>query len=541
MKKNSLFLSITLLSLLVPTLSACGKSGDYIYLRVLNSEEYIYYEDKNDNMLRLFEDYCAEELDMKVKVIYETFDTNETMLNTLKTGKATYDLVCPSDYVIQKMISLDMIQPFNFSHLTNYVKHCPEYLRDVFRNITATDKEGTSHTIDEFAVGYMWGTLGILYNPTYKSFVNRGYSEEEVMEDMTDWNVLWDSKYKGTISIKDSMRDTYSVGIMRVYDEEFRALKDQHDQGLIDDQKYNQELTKIFNYCDKDTIKAVEQELLSLKNNIFGFEVDSGKEDINTGKIGVNIAWSGDAVYAMDLGDGYKVPTTLYYSIPETGGNIWFDGWVMPKSSKLNQDLAEEFVNFISRPDMAQLNMYGVGYTPFIGGVDILEYNKMTYDIRAYYLFEYDEEEGEFKVDDDGNYIRIPGRENLTWESPEVVAYAISEGCEPVDLNYMFTNTKGEGDFSPEEMIIYPEELGRQFSAQYPTSEEIKRLAVMQDFGENNKYVLDMWENVKTKSLPLWATILLILEIVLAVAFVLFHFVKKTIIKKQRKNRNKAA
>ena len=85
------------------------------------------------------------------------------------------------------------------------------------------------------------------------------------MEDMTDWNVLWDSKYKGTISIKDSMRDTYSVGIMRVYDEEFKALKDQHDQSLIDDQTYNQELTKIFNYCDKDTTKAVEQELLSLQ------------------------------------------------------------------------------------------------------------------------------------------------------------------------------------------------------------------------------------------------------------------------------------
>ena len=542
MDKNKTLLPILLVGLFLPTLGACSQDNDVIYLRVLNSEDYIYIpeeEGEPDSMVDQFEAYCKEDLGLNVKVIYETFDTNETMLNTLKTGKAKYDLVCPSDYVIQKMIMQDMIEPFDFDKLPNYVDHCPEFLRNVFKDIKAADSQGVEHNVDEYAVGYMWGTLGILYNPAFKTFESRGYDVEEVMEDMTDWNILWDSKYKGTISIKDSMRDTYSVGIMRVYDEEFKELKEQYDAGQLTDEQYNKQLTAIFNRSDTETVSKVEKELLSLKDNIFGFEVDSGKEDINTGKIGINIAWSGDAVYAMDKGDGYGVE--IYYSIPETGGNIWFDGWVMPKSSSLNKELAHEFLNFMSDPSNAQLNMYGVGYTPFIGGEEVLDYAKMLYDERAYYLYQYDEENDDWVYDDEGNYVPIEGREDLDWNSPEVIAYAEAQEIEPVDLSYMFDNTKGEGEnFAADDMIFYPSEIGRQFSAQYPTSEEIKRLAVMQDFGENNKYILDMWENVKTNKLPVWAIILLVTEIVIAIGAIVYVLVSKKIKKDNRKRRLQA-
>ena len=130
-----------------------------------------------------------------------------------------------------------------------------------------------------------------------------------------------------------------------------------------------------------ETVAAVKEELLKLKENIYGFENDSGKQDIVTGKIGINLAWSGDAVYAMDQADE-ETETELYYNMPETGGNIWFDGWVMPKSDSLNKELAQKFLNFISNPVNAAQNMDYIGYSSFIGGEDINTLVHEWYDVR---------------------------------------------------------------------------------------------------------------------------------------------------------------
>ncbi len=502
-------------------LAACNgiqpHAGGSQILRILNWEDYIYLNDKENgyeekDLVDQFEDYIWDAERVKVDVVYDTFDTNETMLNSLQTGKSVYDLVCPSDYMIQKMIVNDMLEPVDMA-IPNYEDYASPYLKEIFANLEATNGvTGVSHSLSEYAVGYMWGTFGILYNPTYPTFAERELSPDAITSDMEDWNSLWNSKYKDTISVKDSMRDTYSVGIMRVFDQEIRDLQKLYlDESKPEDYNvvtYNAELTRIFNRCDPDTVAAVKEELLALKENIYGFENDSGKQDIVTGKIGINLAWSGDAVYAMNQAD-YELEddTKLYYSIPETGGNIWFDGWVMPKSDSLNKDLAQKFLNFVSDPTNAAKNMDYIGYSSFIGGEDINALVHEWYDVRG--------EEWETPLDE------WKAANDIT---AEYIAY---------DLSYFF------GDTVETQKIIYIEEddVGRQLYAQYPESKMIPRLSLMRDFGENNRYILAMWEEFKSSSLPGWAIVLIVVGALAVAGVGGFFLYRKNLAKKNRSTR----
>ena len=542
MKYRNILLTTFVVLSSTALLAGCSSQGEREHtLRVLNWEDYIYQPTEDGEpsaLLDQFVDYIEEKDGYRPTIVYDTFDTNETMLNSLKTGKYTYDLICPSDYMIQKMLSQDLLEPYDFSQMPNYVSHCSPYLRNIFKDIKSTSvANGTEYVVDDYAAGYMWGTLGILYNPAFKDLAD--IPEEQIAEDMGDWNALWDSKYSKTISIKDSMRDTYSIGIMRVYDQDrpdlgvekgFTTLKNEFADGIISSVEYNASLTKIFNMHDDATVAAVQQALIDLKSNIFGFEVDSGKEDITTGKIGINTAWSGDAVYSMDKGDAYgESGVTLYYKIPETGGNIWFDGWVMPKSDTLNKKLAEEFVDFLSSPSNAALNMYGIGYSSFIGGDEIMEQLKMWYDPRAYELFQYDESAGDWVYDEEGNYVPIEGMEDKSWND-----IAPSEDWYTIDLSYFFDGT---GDYTLDDMTFYSTEINRQFSTQYPDINEIDHLAIMADYGEANSKILNMWEIVKSDSLPLWAILLFAAEIILAAGLIAYFLIRRQINKNRRAQR----
>lgn len=499
-------------------LGACAGEGPIQggsqVLRVLNWEDYIYLNDPENgydakDMVDQFEDFILEEEGIEVNVVYDTFDTNETMFSSLQTGKSVYDLVCPSDYMIQKMIAADMLEPLGdvATKVPNYDQYASPYLKDVFASIEATNlTTNESHTVDEYAVGYMWGTFGILYNPTYAKYEEKGLSKEDVIADMADWNSLWNPNYKNSIFIKDSMRDTYSVGIMRVFDEEIRALQATYlDEASpdYDPQKYNADLTEIFNRSDVSTVNEVKAELLSLKENFYGFEGDNGKQDIARELVGIDTAWSGDAVYAMDMAEE-ETGVELYYSIPETGGNVWFDGWVMPKSDSLNKDLALKFMDFMSNPANAAQNMDFIGYSSFIGGEDINALVHEWYDVRG--------EEWETPLADPENY----------------VAY---------DLTYFF------GDTVDSETIIYLDEesVGRQLNAQYPDGDMIPRLAIMRDFGANNRLILEMWEEVRSSNLPGWAIALIVVGVLAVAGFGGFFLYKKNLVKKNRSSRRRQA
>lgn len=427
-------------------------SAENVTLRVYNWQDYI-----DDGLDDVGEKVSTPVIDMwisdykkrtgiTVEVIYDTFETPETMLNTLKTGKSQYDLACPSDYTIQKMIKEDMLEKFDTSKLTYYNQYASPYLKELFEQNEWT----------EYAVPYMWGTVGLLYNP-------------EIIdeEDVSTWNVMWDSKYQNMATTKDSVRDTYFVGVMHVYQDELHTLREQYLNGEISQSDYNKKVNEIMNRIDDETLSKVETDLKLLKENIFGLEVDSGKSDIVSGKISMNLAWSGDAVYSMDLAEE-EDDKLLAYAVPEEGSNVWYDGWVMPKGA--NVDLATDFVDFLSRPEIAVLNMNKIGYTSAIAGEEVLE-----------------------MIDD--------------WYGAESEETAVE-----VDLTYFFGDTVKCDENGKVIVTVDEHYIGRQFSAQYPDYETITRCGVMEDFGDKNEAVLAMWANFKANELsPLtWGFVILL-------------------------------
>ena len=598
-----------------------------VELRVYNSADYI---SEDPDIIQMFEDYVLEKDGVELEVIYETFDTNETMLSRVETGAAEYDLICPSDYMIQRMMRRGMLEPFpsgeekrlSYAHNASeedwpdyYDSYCSPFLEEWFEKIVGVTPDGESHPIGEYAKGYMWGTLGFTYNPYYEEYEARGLSPEEVKVHLTDWNVLLDERYQGTYQIKDSMRDTYSVALMQSYDEELHVLRDAYLSGEWADgtpygeEEYSRDVNAIFNNltrvdefnallerihgeeAEEETVDSIlekaEASLRALFDNSYGLEVDSGKQDITVGRSGIGIAWSGDAVYSIELGE-IEEDVSLYYSVPKTGGNIWFDGWVMQKHEGLNVEYAQKFVDFLSRPDVSALNMDYIGYTPFGAGEEILSLVRSWYDARSYAMYvyidegDYDNGYHDFLYDEEGNPVFQDGTgiheevvvdgvtyhdvdfgaydmegsgldkavrdgEELSWES-----YFLEEEWEarPVDLGYFFEGTV-EGD-----AIIWTDELeevtatnllgeeetvlvGRGFYAQYPEMEMLPSLAVMEDYGDENESVLRIWEAVKSDSLEPWVIAVLVVEVALIGGGILASWLLKRRSRALRKARKK--
>lgn len=529
--------------LAAPTIKNDGIGSGSQTLRLLNVEDYIYEKDPEDegaakNLVHQFEDYARELGYQNVKVSYATTDTPESMFNELKISQDNFDLICPSDYMIQKLIVNNMLEPMHIDeeHMPNYFQNASS-IKDRLDSISATNSVTNEVCyLRDYAVGYMWGTLGILFDPEYG-----GRDAEKTIEDMQEWGVLWNPDYKGISSIKDSVRDTYAIGLLYAYDEEFKALKEAYDNGTLSAEDYNEQFSELFNKCDNATLNKVRQSLTKLKGNVFGMEVDSGKQDIVTGKIGINFAWSGDAVYSMEQAEEEK-ELELYYSIPNTGSNLWMDAWCMPRSSQRSEaqkELAELFLDFLSIPEYTAQNMEYTGYTPFTGGNDILDLARSWYDVR------YDEETEEF---DDS----IPTAEEIA-----------EKGLQRVDLSYFFGGTLTDEDGNPlsdeesaEACIFYSDcylpnaetddagniiggnrAVGREFFCQFPDEETLTRCAVMRDFGSQNEAVLKMWEKFKSDALPVWAIVLFIVEVAAALALVLYFVVGKRMKYSLRKKR----
>ena len=541
-------------SLSTPTKKNADIGSGSQTLRLLNVEDYIYEKDPEDpesekNLVLQFEDYAKELGYKNVHVSYSTTDTPESMFNELKISQDNFDLICPSDYMIQKLIVNDMLEPMHIDeeHMPNYIQNASKTIKGRLDAISAVNaKTGETCYLKDYAVGYMWGTLGLLFDPAYG-----GRDAETTIEDMQEWNVLWNPDYKGISSIKDSVRDTYAIGLLHAYDEEFKSLKKSFDDGEITAEKYNEDFSDLFNRCDDETLEKVRESLSKLKGNVFGMEVDSGKQDIVTGKIGINFAWSGDAVYSMEQAEEEK-ELELYYSIPNTGSNLWMDAWCMPKSSQRSQaqkELAELFLDFLSTPEYTAQNMDYTGYTPFTAGNEILDLTREWYDYR------YDEETEEF---DD----TIPTAEEIA-----------EKGLQRVDLSYFFegTLTDENGDIidDPDAYIFYTDcylpnaetdaegniidaideegnsisnrAVGREFFCQFPDEYTLTRCAVMRDFGSQNEAVLKMWEKFKSDALPVWAIVLFVIEIAAALALVGYFFIGNRVKHSLRKKRKESS
>ncbi len=530
---------------------------------------------KRENHLVIYncQDYIDEELIEEFKkeynctVSYQTYDTNETMYNqfTLQP-EGTYDLICTSDYMIQKMVREGLVQPFSISELcSNYDTYASKEVRSKLASMMVDiDGDGEKETsLDKYSAGYMWGTLGVIYDP---------YCSDTINEDVKSWNVFWDETYKNTISIKNSMRDTFVVGLMHAYSGS--PITNQEDilnpareaylaaleKATTEEEKaqvrasYNQVIQDLFDILITEEdyapyIDVVKQELISLKDNIFGFEVDNGKNDIVTGKIKMNLAWSGDAVFSIDNARE-EADKELAYYVPDEGSNVWYDGWSIPNGG--NKDLACKFIDFLSRPENAARNMDYIGYTSFIACDDVFDLVTDWYGVGEYFegstyhgAYE-DEEEGEVEgsiVLYEGKAYQCKAEEEISDILPtnttywtEINADELGLG-EAYDLSHLFGGNVSEG----RSLVIYPyEESANLLETQYPSQEIIARCAIMNDFGSANDDVIIMWGQIRayTNMMPYYIFLLIVVFGALVIG-VLMIIKKQKSLKIRRRLANK--
>ena len=457
MKKIKYVLVFCLIALLL--CSGCGKDDEnVIVLRVNNWEEYIDEGDweegdeielsdgrvifSESSIVEDFEEWFYEVYGMNVRVEYSTFGTNEELYNQMTMGD-TYDLVCPSEYMIMKLMAEGLLEPFSSDFYDEsieenyYAKGVSPYIRGVFDNLNINDQP-----LSKYAAGYMWGTLGIVYNP-----------EEVSAQEASHWNLLLSEDFRKRVTIKDSVRDAYFAGLCILNEDKLNSER------FLNSTNYLDNLAELLNATDEDTVNEVERVLSNIKDNVYSFETDSGKADMVTGKVVANQQWSGDAVYTLDQAEEDGVE--LCYSAPTEGTNLWFDGWCMIKAGiaedRDKKIAAEAFVNFVSNPENAVRNMYYIGYTSVIaGGEDdtILQYIDWCYGA------EDDEEEA-------------------------LVEYPIG----------YFFGDEGNTDYS---ITTVESQTRRQLFAQYPTKEVMEHCVVMEYFDpEENTRINRMWTNAR--------------------------------------------
>lgn len=514
-------------------------------LKVYNSDDYILPDmdarEAEDNgydpepikgINTRFEEYMKNEYGKNVRVQYETFSTNEDMINQLRTGKIDFDLVCPSDYAIQRLMAQDLIIPFESNDYPgstpNYDQYASPYLIEKVKSIKAVDcyNGGTSgeektDIMQNYMRGYMWGTVGLLYNPTFYKFQDRNITPEKINEDIQDWNIMWDEDYKNTAYAKDSVRDTMAAVYMNAFHDEIYALKDQFEAKTISDHEYNEKLTEIFNRTEQHYLdQQISNSLSTLSKNIYGYEVDNGKDDIQKGTmVGIDLAWSGDAVYAMngadDLRENDPSKPTLYYVLPEGCDNLWLDGWCMTKNALTHgvTELAQQYVDFLSNPfpesdeyemGPAVANMDYIGYTPFIASDEILNYLRDSYDVRT------PEENEEIIGDETSDGSSGNEEDNPYIDAPEGVE---GKNYLKKDLSYFFEGTLEDNTNA---YIYYDvESKDRQLDAMYPDASILPHLVIMKDYGDRTTAVNEVWEAGKALQFPAWGY-WVVLSIILA-------------------------
>jgi spermidine/putrescine transport system substrate-binding protein len=297
-------ISLLVLSLIIAIMTVgCGEKKETI--NVYNWGDYI-----DKSVLKDFEE------EYNIKVNYSMFETNEDMYIKLKQGGSSYDVIFPSDYMIERMVREDLLVKLNKDNIPN--------LKNIDEKFFNLDFDPSN----DYSVPYMWGTVGIIYNKTK-------------VDDIVDsWDILWNEKYKDEIIMLNSQRDTLAV-----------ALK---------------KLGYSMNTRNVAELEEAKQQLLIQKPLVYAYLGDEVKGTMVSGEAALAVVWSGDAVAMI------RDNPDLEYVIPKEGTNLWFDSMVVPKSAK-NKEGAEKFINFMARPDIAARNTDYIGYsTPIPGAVEML-------------------------------------------------------------------------------------------------------------------------------------------------------------------------
>ena len=277
-------------------------------LVVYNWGEYI-----DPEVLTIFEEETG------INVVYEEFETNEILYPKVSSGAIAYDVVCPSDYMIQRMIENDLLTEINFDNIPN-IKNIGKQYMEQSRQFDPENK---------YSVPYCWGTVGILYNKTM------------VDEPVDSWSILWNPKYKDNILMQDSVRDAFGATL-----------------------KY---LGYSLNSTDLDELTEAKNLLVEQKPLVQAYVIDQVRDKMIGNEAALGVIYSGEAIYTQ------KENPNLEYVIPKEGSNIWIDSWVIPKNAE-HKENAEKFINFLCRPDIALMNFEYITYsTPNEAARELIE------------------------------------------------------------------------------------------------------------------------------------------------------------------------
>lgn len=275
-------------------------------------------QEEGDDVLYVYSwgDYLSPEVleqfeeETGIHVILDEFDTNESMYPRVAEGAENYDVLCPSDYMIQKLIENNLLQPLDFSQLPNATEYIGE---DFFRQSEAFDK-GHIHNVP-----YCWGTVGIMYNIRM------------VDEPVDSWSILWNPKYKGKILMQDSARDAFMIPLRL--------------QGHS------------MNTKDPQQLQAARDMLIAQKPLVQAYGVDDIRDKLSSGEAALGVIFSGEAINLMKAN-----PDLRFCPAPKEGTNLFIDSWVIPKNAR-HVENAHKFINFICRPDIAAKNFESLGYS----------------------------------------------------------------------------------------------------------------------------------------------------------------------------------
>jgi spermidine/putrescine-binding protein len=321
MKKTKLILALTLVCSLVFT--ACGTKDDNNQngkaasnptgtnstikdpeTKELSGSVYVYNwgEYIDPDVADMFQEETG------ITVYYSEFEQNEDMYPIIETGAVQYDVVCPSDYMIEKMIKNDLLAKINYDNIPNLANIDPTYLK-------------TAENFDPgnlYSVPYCWGTVGILYNKTM------------VDEPIDSWDVLFDEKYKDNILMIDSVRDAYMIALITLG----------YDQNTTDEAQID-EATEVL----KNQYPLVQ-----------AYVIDQVREKMIGEEAAIGVIYSGEAIFTQ------RENEDLEYVVPKEGSNVWIDGWVIPKNCQ-NKENAEAWINFLCREDIALKNFDYITYS----------------------------------------------------------------------------------------------------------------------------------------------------------------------------------
>ena len=319
--------------LLAGVFTSCEKRDETLTLYVYNWGEYI--SDGSDESVDTnaeFEKYCKEELGITVKVNYSTFASNESMYAKVSSGSTKYDVIIPSDYMIERMINEDMLAPLDLSKIPNY-----QFIDDAFKGENIYYECGREEL---YSVPYFYGMIGIIYNTSIV---------DENDEQIGSWDLMWDEQYKGDILQFNNSRDAFGTA-------QYKLGLDVNDE-------------------DEEKWRLALDELLEQKKIVQGYVMDEIFNKMQSGSAAIA------AYYAGDYLSMYEDNEDLAFFYPQQGTNSYIDAMCIPKNAE-HYDLALEYINFMCSHDIAMANaLYTYYASPVTTVVDDPEYQEAMEEV----------------------------------------------------------------------------------------------------------------------------------------------------------------